>query len=463
MRLPVAQGTGGDSANAQPKLPVVDDEAAIRFSVGKFFSLHNFEVIEAESCAAALELFASAQPEAAIVDCFLPDGQGIELVLKFKETAPNVALIVLTAHESIDLAIRAIKAGAEHFFTKPVDLPALLTLVKKTLQDQRLRQKQAAVQLQRAREAVDPFLGTSAAIAKLAMAAKKTVQARSAVLLLGETGTGKGVLAKWLYENGPSSEGAFVDLNCAALGKDLLESELFGHERGAFTGAVASKTGLLEVAHRGTLFLDEIGDMDPSVQPKLLKVIEDRRFRRLGEVRERQVDVQLIAATHADLEGLVREKRFRSDLYFRISAFPLHVPPLRSRPEDIPVLAERLLLRLSAEFGCGAVGLEKDAERALQRYCWPGNIRELRNVLERAALLSGRAKIGAADLQFGNGAVAESASTAGTGATLLEAERTHIEAVLCAHDGRVEDAARVLGLSRSAVYQKLRKHNIRIN
>jgi DNA-binding NtrC family response regulator len=445
------------------KLLVVDDEPAIRFSIRKFFTLHGFEVIEADTCAAALELFASAQPEAAFIDCFLPDGQGIELVSKFKEAAPGSALIMLTAHESIDLAIRAIKAGAEHFLTKPIHLPALLTMVRKILKDQQLRQKHAAVQLQSARDAVNPFLGTSAAIRKLATEAEKTAHTRSAVLLQGETGTGKGVLARWLYENGPSAEGAFIDLNCAALGKDLFESELFGHERGAFTGAVASKPGLIEVAHRGTLFLDEIGDMDPSVQPKVLKVLEEKRFRRLGEVRERQVDVQLIAATHADLEALAREKRFRSDLYFRISAVPLYVPSLRSRPEDIPVLAECLLTRLAADLGCGTVSLESDAERALQNHCWPGNIRELRNVLERALLLSGHATITAADVQFSKGSVDKSGSPDNLNLTLMQAERLHIENVLCAREGRVEEAARVLELSRSALYQKLRKHNIRIS
>jgi DNA-binding NtrC family response regulator len=446
------------------KLLVVDDESAIRFSIRNFFALHGFEVIEADTCADAIELFGSAQPDVAVIDCFLPDGQGIELVSKFKETTPEAALIMLTAHESIDLAVRAIKAGAEHFLTKPINLPALLALIRKMLQDQQMRQKQAAVQLQSARDAVDPFLGTSAAIRKLAAEARKTVHTRSTVLLLGETGTGKGVLAKWLYGKGPSSDGAFVDLNCAAMGKDLLESELFGYERGAFTGAVGNKPGLIEVAHRGTLFLDEIGDMDSSVQPKLLKVLEEKRFRRLGAVRERQVDVQIIAATHADVEALVREKRFRADLYFRISAVPLHVPPLRFRPEDIPVLAECLLNRLAADLGCGTVSLETDAHRALQSYCWPGNIRELRNVLERAVLLSGRAKIGAGDLQFSNGSVAATARPADTASlTLVQAERLHIEDVLRSHEGRVEDAARVLGLSRSALYQKLRKHNIRMS
>ncbi len=444
-----------------PRILIVDDEKIIRGAICKFFSVQHFEVSQADSCAAAVEAFTSVEPEVAVIDCFLPDGQGIDLVSKFKQLSPDVVLIVLTGYESIDLAIRAIKAGAEHFLTKPTDLPALLTIIRKALQDQQLRHKQAAVQLQNARNAVNPFLGTSEAIKKLAQEAKKAFLARSAVLLRGETGSGKGVLARWLYENGPRAEGPFVDVNCAGLGKDLLESELFGHERGAFTGAVASKSGLVEVAHRGTLFLDEIGDVDHSVQPKLLKVLEEKRFRRLGDVRERQVDVQLIAATHAHLEKLVAEKQFRQDLYFRISAVPLHVPALRTRPEDIPALAEELLRRLAADLGCGTVRLDNEAQRALQNHCWPGNIRELRNVLERAVLLSGGAKISSADLRFSNYSVATERSQEDTNLTLAEAERRHIKNVLQAHQGRVEDAARVLDISRSAMYEKIRKHNIR--
>jgi DNA-binding NtrC family response regulator len=444
------------------KLLLVDDDPTIRFNIQKFFSLCGFEVFEASTCSSAVERFASVQPEVAVIDCFLPDGEGIELVSKFKELDPSVAVIVLTGHESIDLAIRAIKAGAEQFLTKPVDLPALLTIIKKSLGNQQLHQRQAAEQLHSARNVVDPFVGTSKAVKKLAAEAEKALHARSTVLLLGETGSGKGVLARWLYDNGPRSDGPFVDVNCAGLGKDLLESELFGHERGAFTGAVAKKTGLMEFAHHGMLFLDEIGDVDISVQPKLLKVIEEKRFRRLGDVRERQVDVQLIAATHANLEQLVGEKRFREDLYFRISAVPLLVPALRSRLEDIPTLAEELLRRLAADLGCGTACLEKDAQQLLQKHFWPGNIRELRNVLERAVLLSGGAKIGAADIHFSNYSVGrEERSSDATNITLQEAECRHIENVLRAQQGQVEDAARVLGISRSAMYQKIRKHKIR--
>jgi transcriptional regulator with GAF, ATPase, and Fis domain len=238
------------------------------------------------------------------------------------------------------------------------------------------------------------------AIRALAEQARQVVAVDSPLLIHGETGAGKGVLAAWLHQQGPRVDQAFVDINCAALSRELLETELFGHEQGAFTGAVSSKPGLFEVAHRGTVFLDEIGDMALEVQPKVLKVLEEKRFRRLGDVRDRYVDIRLLVATHQDLGRLVREKKFRSDLYFRISTILLSVPPLRERVADIPVLARSLLQRCSADLGRHDVELAPDAEQALQAYSWPGNIRELRNVLERAVLLSDRNMLRCRDLRF---------------------------------------------------------------
>jgi transcriptional regulator with PAS, ATPase and Fis domain len=289
---------------------------------------------------------------------------------------------------------------------------------------------------------------------RLAEDARRFVSAESPVLIQGETGTGKGVLAAWLHRNGPRADEAFVDLNCATLSRDLLESELFGHEKGAFTGAVAAKQGLLDVAHRGTLFLDEIGDVDPLVQPKLLKVLEDKRFRRLGDVRDRQVDVRLITATHQDLTQLVRDNRFRSDLYFRVNTIPLTVPPLRERREDIERLAQALLEGIASDLGRNGLSLAPEAVRALEAYPWPGNIRELRNVLERAVLLCEGRTLGARDLRFEAtpGVAASEASL-----TLAELERRHIERVLAAERGRVESAARRLGIPRSSLYQKLKR------
>jgi len=287
------------------RILVVDDDDACRFGVREFLEAHGFEVVEADSGRAAERAFRARRPDVAIVDYRLPDLDAIELLGRLKKVDAGVAVVILTAHGTIELAVRAIKDGAEHFLTKPLELPALLVILERVLEQQWAKRRQAAGSRRDAREAVDPFTGTSRAIRALASDAEKVLASDSPILIQGETGAGKGVLARWLHNHGRRAQEAFVDVNCAALGRELLDSELFGHEKGAFTGAVTSKAGLLEVADRGTLFLDEIGDMPMEVQPKLLKVLEEQRFRRVGEVRDRQVDVRLIAATHQDLSSLV--------------------------------------------------------------------------------------------------------------------------------------------------------------
>jgi transcriptional regulator with GAF, ATPase, and Fis domain len=280
----------------------------------------------------------------------------------------------------------------------------------------------------------------------------------SPILIQGETGTGKGVLARWLHSQGPRAEEAFVNVNCAGLGQELLDSELFGHERGAFTGAVTSKVGLLEVADRGTLFLDEIGDLPLEVQPKLLKVLEEQQFRRVGDVRDRRVDVRLIAATHQNLGSLVRERRFRSDLFFRISSLPLRVPALRDRAEDIPILAAEFVERLGRELGREPIVLGDDAVRALREYSWPGNIRELRNVLERAVLLTRGDVLHRHDVRFETPAGITPGYDGSL--TLAELEQQHIGRVLEEEHGHVERAAKRLGIPRSTLYQRLKHYGI---
>jgi DNA-binding NtrC family response regulator len=432
---------------------VVDDEESIRFALRDFLEARGWEVEEAGSCRAAQEAFRGSRLDAAVIDYSLPDGNALEMLPRLKAVEPGVPLVILTGHGSIDLAVRAIKEGADHFLTKPVELPALDVILERLVEIQRTRQRQLAGQAQRARHTPDPFLGESPAIRSLAEEAKRLLASDSPILIQGETGAGKGVLAAWLHAASPRGDEPFVDLNCAGLAAELLESELFGHERGAFTGAAAAKTGLFEVAHRGTVFLDEIGDMDPHVQPKLLKVIEERRFRRLGDVRDRQVDVRLIAATHQDLQGLVRERRFRSDLYFRICTLPLRVPSLRERPDDIPVLARHLLATICRDLGRSA-RLTAAAERALAGYAWPGNIRELRNLLERAVLLGEGGELEARHLRF-DGPLGGPASEGEL--TLDELERRHIARVLGEEAGHVERAARRLGIPRSTLYQKLKR------
>jgi DNA-binding NtrC family response regulator len=434
---------------------VVEDDPLIRSSIRRFLEQNGDAVIEAGSVEETHKSLRGAHPDAAVIDYQLPDGDGLSILRALKANDPTVPVIILTAYASIELAVQAVKEGAEQFLSKPVELPALLLLLDRAIENRRLRQAKLAERSRAARQPLDPFVGESPAIRKLADQARRLAAVSAVVLLQGESGTGKGVLARWIHDQGPRGAETFVDLNCAGLAKELLESELFGHRKGAFTGAVADKAGLFEIAHRGTLFLDEIGDADLQVQPRLLKVLEEQRFRPVGEVRDRSVDVRLMAASHIDLRRLVDEQRFRDDLYYRISAIPLFVPPLRERGEDVVLLARSLLERLGASLGFPGIRLSPSAERTLAAYYWPGNIRELRNVLERAVLLGDRIQIDAEDLADVLAPPGAARSWAAT--TLEEAEREHIRRVLRELGGEVRAAAAVLGLSRSALYRKLQK------
>ncbi len=434
---------------------LVDDDAGVRFGVRDFLELHGYAVDEATSCQTGEAAFRATRPDLAILDYSLPDGNALDLLPRLRNADAAVPLVILTGNGTIDLAVRAIKEGAEHFLTKPVDLETLRVVVERLLENQRNQKRQMARRSKDARGQVDPFLGVSPAMRRLREEARRMLSSDSPVLIQGETGSGKGVLAAWLHQHGPRADEAFVDLNCATLSKDLLESELFGHEKGAFTGAASAKLGLLDVAHRGTLFLDEVGDVDPAVQPKLLKVLDEKRFRRLGDVRDRQVDIRLIAATHRDLATAQREGRFRADLYYRISAIPLAVPALRERVEDLEAIANNLLAGIAADLGRAAGSLSPAALEALQTYPWPGNVRELRNVLERAVLLSGESVLQRKDLRFESQAAPAEVWDANL--TLAEVEQRHIEHVLRQEGGRVETAARRLGIPRSSLYEKIRR------
>ncbi len=442
---------------AKTRILLVDDEPAVRFGIQRFLQTNGFEVEAVDTCERAEGAFVLQRPAAVIVDYMLPDGNALELLPRFKALDSSVPVIVLTGHGTIDLAVRAIKEGADQFLTKPVELPSLLVLIERSLENERNRKSRMAGESRDAREAADPFIGPSFVIRAFEEQVRKIVHSDSPILLSGETGSGKGVLAKWLHQNGPRASEPFVDLNCAGLSRELLETELFGHEKGAFTGAVQMKRGLLEVAHRGTIFLDEIGDVDVQIQPKLLKVLEEKRFRRLGDVKDKVVDVRLVAATHQDLATAVSEGRFRSDLYFRINTIPLALPALRERKEDIPIIADYFL----RDFARGRdIRLSTETMRALQQYAWPGNIRELRNMIERSVLLTEGPVIEPSVLRF-EFLGAPGSSAIDTSLTLEELEKMHIEKVLAEERGRVEMAAQRLGIPRSSLYQKLKRFGIR--
>lgn len=446
------------------RILLMDDDPAILSAVSEFLRLEGYDIVEAQDLRSAYRVLETEAPDIAVIDFDLPDGNALQFLGSLKSMNLLLKCIVLTGHGSIDLAVKAIKEGADQFLTKPVQFSVLLSAVRTCLQNQQNYRKQLARKMERPRYNKNPFQGTSAVIQRLANDVRKIVHTERPILIQGETGTGKGVMAQWIHNNGPRAEEALVDVNCAGLSRDLLESELFGYEKGAFTGAAGSKQGLVEAAHKGILFLDELGEMDLMVQPKLLKVLEDNRFRRLGDVRERVVDLQIIAATNRNLMQSVREMKFREDLFFRISTFHLRIPPLRERVEDIPAIANSLLRNLADDLAREQMELSPSAESALKGYSWPGNIRELRNVLERVALTCDGRIIQAEDLSLAQThkiAVSRSLTIDGDSAmTLAELERQHIARILQEEAGKVAQAAVRLGIPRSTLYQKIKSYGI---
>jgi len=436
-------------------------EAPMLNSLAEGLGAEGFAVTRAEGLSSSYPEILKSEPNIILADYQLRDGTALDLLAWLKARDLHIPLIVLADQGKIGLSVEAVKNGAEQFIPKPVDLRFLTTLLRRSMENYRNRQKGLAIERQRARYERDPFLGTSPAIQKLRDAAARVSKASGTVLIQGETGTGKGVLARWLHQAGSRSNEAFVDLNCAGLSNELLESELFGHQKGAFTGAVQNKIGFLEAANHGALFLDEIGDMSLQVQPKILKVVEEKQFYRLGDVNTRKADVQIFAASHCDLKKMVEEGKFRHDLYFRISALRLCIPPLRERPEDIPFITDKLLAQLSWDMKFESLRISDDARLKLQHYSWPGNIRELRNVLERAALLSDDGVIHRTGLEFeapDRGDLAENLAFGNL--TLKEMERSYILQMLAFEGGRVAQAAKRLGMPRSSLYAKIQEHGL---
>jgi DNA-binding NtrC family response regulator len=443
---------------AKAKILVVDDDEIILFAIRDFLEQQGFVVDEAETCAEAEIRYRADVYDAVTLDYSLPDGNAIELLPKLKAIDAGVPIILLTGHASIELAVRAIQLGAEQFLVKPLDLQALKIVIERALQNQQNRRKQLAREsLDQPQRAVDPFIGNSPAIQRLEEQARLAAATESPILIQGETGTGKSELARWLHRQSSRAAESMLELNCGGFTKDFLETELFGHEKGAFTGAISAKIGLLEAAHRGTVFLDEIGDMDLQIQPKVLKALEEKRFRRLGGLQDKKVDFRLIAATHQKLDRLVEDQRFRSDLFYRISAIQIFVPPLRERSEDIPVFAQMLLNRLTSDCGREAMPLTPGALLKLRNHTWPGNIRELRNVLERALMGAKYALIDAMDLDFAASPEKKSLENI-SNLTLKELERHYIIQVLNEEGGHVDRAAKRLDIPRSTLYQKIKAY-----
>jgi len=371
------------------KILIVDDERLIRQSLEKEFAGQGYAVLCAEKGKDAIGLTEEESPDLVLLDLKLPDMHGIEVLKRLRELDKNLSVLVITAYGSIDTAVQAIRLGAYDYITKPFDLETILLSVHKALEASRLKKEVSYFRTQESVQfGLHRIIGQSPAMREMRQQIRQIAQSEaSTVLLEGESGTGKDLVARTIHTESTRANQPFVEVNCAALPETLIESELLGHERGAFTDAKARKAGLIEIANRGTLYLDEIGDMIPPLQAKLLSVIENKRFRRLGGVKDVSVDVRFIAATNRDLNASVARGEFRQDLYYRLKVFSITLPPLRDRISDLPQLIDFILAELRKEFKKRIQNLSPDVHRILTGYPWPGNVRELRNILERAFIL----------------------------------------------------------------------------
>ena len=445
------------------KLLIVDDEASIRANLKRYFSRKSMDVLTASTGGEAIGICGSSMVDVVLLDLRLPDVDGLEVLGQIKAISPQTSVILITAHGDVDTAVKAMQMRADNFLLKPVDLKAVEVLVNKLLETSRTRTeilylKAKVSRLSGLTGPVKPRFPASLSETIHTLASSPT----TSVLIQGETGTGKGVAARLIHELSERSTKSFVDINCATLTPEFLESELFGHEKGAFTDAKEFKRGMLELAHGGSLFLDEIGELAPSVQAKLLHVLEEKRFRRLGATASIQVDARLIAATNTDLERAVKAGTFRKDLFYRLNVMPILLPPLRQRREEILPLAQDFLEEFISTHARKKIrGLKPEAENALQTYGWPGNIRELRNVIERAALLCAGDAIGVEHLPESLTRLPKVVGVdGGENLSMDSVESDHIRKVLKLCEGSRSQAARLLGIHRSTLLQKITKYGI---
>ncbi len=448
-----------------PSILIIDDDQGIRTALLYHFRSQGWDAAEAENGRLGLTLAEKFSPDIILLDMKLPDGNGLELLRSLKATDCSASIVIMTGWGSIANAVEAIKLGAEQYLPKPLSLEELNSLMGRILETRKIRIENVYY-----RRLLDhPIVGVSMETQKLHHLVDLMAEnADTTALLLGESGTGKELVAREIHRRSVRSERPFLDINCAVLSETLLESEMFGHERGAFTDAHERKPGLFEVADGGTVLLDEIGEMPLPVQPKLLRVLETRTFRRVGGTRDIPVNIRLIAATNRDLEKAVAAGRFREDLYYRLHVFPIQLPPLRERPADIPVLLEYFLDHFRATLKKKCTGFTPRAGELMTAYAWPGNVRELKNIIERAMVLSKGAEI---DIDMlpreilgkryeGRDAIPEPTGDGVPGKTLEAFEREHILSVLRAESNNRTTAARVLGISRSTLQEKLKKYGM---
>jgi len=450
---------------------VVDDEHLIRWSLEQQLRREAYDILLAETGAEALQKAQAEPPDLVLLDVRLPDADGLQILERLRSSDPEVLVIMITAHGGVDSAVRAMKLGAHDYVIKPFDMEELKLSVKKALETKTLRREVARFHSeQREGSRLDDIVGLSQAIRDLKNLIRRIAESdATTVLLEGESGTGKDLVARVIHFESARAQAPLMAVNCVALPEHLLESELFGHERGAFTDARGLKKGLFEQADGGTVYLDEIGDMKPDLQAKLLRLIEEKTFRRVGGLKDMRSDVRIIAATNRDLGKAMQEERFRKDLYFRLRVFPISIPPLREHPEDILPLAQLFIARFNREMRRGILRLLPEAQACLKSYSWPGNVRELRNVIERGMILAGGDTLGVehllpeiapvkAPVPEPQKAVPVALPTEGL--RLEEVERDLVRQALEATEGNQVRAARLLGISRDALRNRMKKFGL---
>jgi two-component system nitrogen regulation response regulator GlnG len=468
-----------------PILLVIDDEPAIRHAFQRAFRDGDVVVRTATTAAEAVADVAARRPDVIVLDVHLPDASGLDTFRRLRAVDARIPVILVTGHGTTDLAIEAMKEGVYEYLLKPLELGDLRQLIDRAVQSSRLMRVPAAMpEVESTPEPGDVLLGRCTAMQEVYKAVGRVAGQNVTVLVTGESGTGKELVARAIYQHSPRAGNTFLAINCAAIPEPLLESELFGHERGAFTGADRKRIGKFEQCHGGTIFLDEVGEMSALTQAKILRLIQEQRFERLGGTETVQTDVRILAATNADLEGLVEEGRFRKDLFFRLNVFTIALPPLRDRGEDLDILIDHYLKRFGAEFGKPVSEVAPEATSALRSYLWPGNVRELQSVLKQSILrMSGSALLPeflpdrvrnpaatvAAESEPGGlgwGQFVAGRITAGSENLYAEAlermERELLVRVLKHTEGNQLQAARILGITRGSLRNKIRALGINI-
>jgi DNA-binding NtrC family response regulator len=440
-------------------LLVVDDEKLFRWSLIKTLTRAGYQTLEGGTVEEAKQRIVNEEPDIVLLDINLPDGSGIDVLKWARNSFPDMMFIMVTGRGKVKDAVDAMRSGAQDYLEKPIDMESLVEHVNRVREMVELKRELSRLNQAGTTERAAIVAESSPMTEAVRLARAAAESGAQTILLLGESGCGKDLMSRFVHEHSHRANKPFMVINCAAIPENLLESELFGFEKGAFTDAKNQKKGILELANEGTVFLDEIGEMKPSMQSKLLRVLEDWTFKRVGGTRDIKVDVRVIAATNQDLGELVNAKEFREDLYYRFNVFPIEIPPLRKRPEDISALAQHFVTVYNAKFGKKILGFSREAMDSLASYPWPGNVRELRNVVERAMILQTDPQISSVDFPLKKDGSRTQDLLPGI-LPLADAERFLIQRALSRTHGNVVQAARLLKISRDKLRYKIKKHQL---